>query len=132
RRGLAILTARTQEDRAPLYQELLKVTNQTVDAAERLTAALTTKTPPRTRTKPKFIKLVEALQHHVGLARGVVAQTHRRVILGETVPATEKVVSIFEPHTDIIVKDRRDTLYGHKVFFTGGTSCLIVDWCTTV
>jgi len=127
RRGLAILNARTQEDRAPLYQELLKVTNQTVDAAERLTAALTTKTPPRTRTKPKFIKLVEALQHHVGLARRVVAQTHRRVILGETVPATEKVVSIFEPHTDIIVKDRRDTLYGHKLYLATGASGLITD-----
>jgi len=31
---------------------------------------------------------------------------------GETVPANEKVVSIFEPHTDIIVKDRRDTPSG--------------------
>jgi len=43
------------------------------------------------------------------------------------VPATQKVVSIFEPHTDIIRKDRRDTLYGHKVFLTGGASGLIVD-----
>ncbi len=34
----------------------------------------------------------------------------------ETVPAPEKIVSIVEPHTDIIRKDRRDTLYGHKVF----------------
>lgn len=34
---------------------------------------------------------------------------------------------IFEPHTDIIRKDRRDTLYGHKVFLTGGASGLIVD-----
>lgn len=30
-------------------------------------------------------------------------------------PASEKIVSIFEPHTDIIIKDRRETLYGHKV-----------------
>jgi hypothetical protein len=37
------------------------------------------------------------------------------------------VVSIFEPHTDIIRKDRRDTLYGHMVFLTGGASGLIVD-----
>jgi transposase, IS5 family len=43
------------------------------------------------------------------------------------VPATQKVVSIFEPHTDIIRKDRRDTLYGHKVFLTGAASGLIVD-----
>ncbi len=30
----------------------------------------------------------------------------------------EKVVSVFEEHTDIIRKDRRETLYGHKVSLT--------------
>jgi IS5 family transposase len=49
------------------------------------------------------------------------------VIHGESVPASEKVVSIFEPHTDIIVKDRRDTFYGHKICLTGGKSNLITD-----
>ncbi len=127
RRGLAILNARTQEDRVPLYQDLLKVANKTVDAADVITATLTSKTPAKKRTKPKFIKLVESLQHHIGLARRVVAQTHRRVVLGETVPANEKLVSIFEPHTDIIIKDRRDTLYGHKLCLTTGASGLITD-----
>ena len=28
---------------------------------------------------------------------------------------TQKLVSIFETHTDMIVKDPRDTLYGHEV-----------------
>jgi IS5 family transposase len=49
------------------------------------------------------------------------------VIHGESVPASEKIVSIFEPHTDIIVKDRRDTFYGHKICLTGGKSNLITD-----
>ncbi len=31
------------------------------------------------------------------------------------VPATEKIVSIFEEHTDIIVKGSRDIQYGHKI-----------------
>ena len=127
RRGLAILNARTQEDRVPLYQDLLKVTNQTVDAAESITATLTASTPRRKRTKRGYIRLVESLQHHIELARRVVAQTHRRVVLGETVPASEKLVSIFEPHTDIIIKDRRDTLYGHKLCLATGASGLITD-----
>lgn len=127
RRGLAILNARTQEERVPLYRDLLKVTNQTVTAAERIIAALTCKPAPRQHTKPEFIKLVAALQHYVGLAHRVVSQTHRRVVLCETVPASEKVVSIFEPHTDIIVKDRRDTLYGHKLCLATGASGLITD-----
>jgi len=49
------------------------------------------------------------------------------VIHGEKVPAQEKVVSIFEEHTDIIIKDRRDTFFGHKICLTGGRSNLILD-----
>ena len=30
-------------------------------------------------------------------------------------PASEKIVSLFEPHTDIIVKGQRKVRYGHKV-----------------
>jgi IS5 family transposase len=37
------------------------------------------------------------------------------------------VASIFEAHTDIIVKDRRDTHFGHKICLTGGASNLILD-----
>jgi IS5 family transposase len=57
----------------------------------------------------------------------VVDQTVRRVLKGEKLPASEKVVSFFEEHSDIIVKGRRDTQYGHKVFLTGGASNLILD-----
>lgn len=45
----------------------------------------------------------------------VIDQTERRVIEEEEVPATEKVVSFFELHTDIIVKDKREVQYGHKI-----------------
>jgi IS5 family transposase len=38
----------------------------------------------------------------------VINQTERRVLLQESVPAGEKIVSIFEEHPDIIIKDRRD------------------------
>ena len=44
--------------------------------------------------------------------------------MNEKVPAAEKVVSIFELHTDVIVKDRRDTYYGHKIAISGGASGL--------
>ena len=45
----------------------------------------------------------------------VMDQTERRVLNEETVPSSEKIVSIFEEHTDIIVKGFRDVQYGHKV-----------------
>ena len=40
-------------------------------------------------------------------------------------PAEEKIVSLFEAHTDIIVKDRRAVHYGHKLNLTSGRSGLI-------
>lgn len=72
-------------------------------------------------------KLHQQLAHYLPLLEQVIQQTTRRVLHGESVPATEKVVSLFEPHTDVIVKDRRETYYGHKIFLTGGTSGLILD-----
>ena len=57
----------------------------------------------------------------------VVEQTRRRVFNGETVPASEKVVSLFEPHTDIIRKGGRTTHYGHKINLSTGRSALVLD-----
>ncbi len=37
------------------------------------------------------------------------------MLAGEPVPAGEKLVSLFAPHADIIVKGSRDTEYGHKI-----------------
>lgn len=126
RRAIGILNARTQDDRLPLYLDLLKVTNKTVTAAERVIAAFTSKYSSKA-VDPMIFEIVDSLQRYLELARRVVTQTHRRVVLGETVPASEKLVSIFETHTDIIVKDRRDTLYGHKLCLTTGASGLITD-----
>ena len=54
-------------------------------------------------------------EHYRSLLLKVVDQTQRRVFLAEKVPACEKIVSLFEPHTDIIVKTNRDVQYGHKI-----------------
>ena len=48
-------------------------------------------------------------------------------ILGESVPNKEKIFSIFEDHTDIIVKGGREVEFGHKVNLAGGKSNLILD-----
>jgi len=127
RRAIGILHARREEDRVPLYRDLLKVTNKTVSAAERVIAAFTSTYSPQALRHPLIFELFGSLQHYLELARRLVTQAHRRVVLGETVPSSEKLVSIFETHTDIIVKDRRDTLYGHKLCLATGSSGLITD-----
>jgi IS5 family transposase len=67
------------------------------------------------------------LNHYIPLARKVIEQTERRVLRGERLRPEEKLVSIFETHTDIIRKDNRDTYYGHKIVLCGGSSGLITD-----
>lgn len=66
------------------------------------------------------------IEHYARLTERVIDLTHRRVMLDQKVAAVDKVVSIFEPHTDVIVKDRRDTIFGHKICLTGGASNLIL------
>ena len=65
--------------------------------------------------------------HYAPLIRQVIEQTQRRVFQGEKVPATEKIFSLFEEHTDIIVKGSRDIQYGHKLNLSTGRSGLILD-----
>jgi IS5 family transposase len=55
----------------------------------------------------------------------VIDQTEARVIDEEEVCAEEKVVSIFEPHTDIIIKGKREVEYGHKVSIATNTCGLL-------
>jgi IS5 family transposase len=127
RRALAIQHAAKAEQRVPLYRDLVKVAENSVDAAQLAVEKLEQHFPPEAFEQPELHDLRAELNHYTKLANRVLDQTRRRIFEGESVPATQKVVSIFEPHTDIIRKDRRDTLYGHKVFLTGGASGLIVD-----
>ncbi len=57
----------------------------------------------------------------------MIDQTDRRVFKGEQVPVAEKVVSLFEAHSDIIVKGSRDVQYGHKLNLATGRSGLVLD-----
>ena len=121
RRMLGIMNAKSKKTRKRQYVDLLKVTRKTLSYAE--TALCLLKGPHLAMAQ----SMPEELRHYIELTRRVIEQTERRVIYGESVPASEKIVSLFEPHTDIIVKDRRETFYGHKVCLNGGSSSLITD-----
>jgi transposase, IS5 family len=122
RRALEVQNARQDEERTKAYVDLLKVTKDTVKAAQTVAAAL------ETHADPQAQGLAEEILHFVRLTLCVIDQTERRVLYGESVPAEDKIVSLFEDHTDVIVKDRRDTYFGHKLTLTGGASGLILDW----
>jgi transposase, IS5 family len=63
-------------------------------------------------------RLADSLDHFCPLLEQVISQTRRRVLQGQTVPAREKVVSLFEPHTAIIRKGklRKPTEFGRAVW----------------
>jgi IS5 family transposase len=104
-----------------LYLDLLKVLEKTLEDASRAVWRLARVDDVQAQQS----RLI--LQNHVALGRRVVDQTRRRILEGELVPSREKVVSIFEPHTDIIVSGRPEIGYGHKVCLTTGQSSMILD-----
>jgi len=127
RRALGILNAKTDKIRLQLYKDLLKVCGKTMRYGEAAVVFLEGIRGINVEAVAIARDLAEKLRHVITLTQQVINQTVRRVIQEETVPAEEKVVSIFEPHTDIIVKDNRDTFYGHKVCLSSGKSGLILD-----
>ncbi len=123
RRMVGIQYAKTKQQRLGLYKDLLKVTQKTIGYATKAEEVLGELSP----ASIVVFELLGQIKHYADLARQVYDQTYRRVIQGENVPADQKVVSIFEDHTDIIIKDSRETYYGHKICLTGGASNLILD-----
>jgi IS5 family transposase len=132
RRMMGVINAKKKTVRKKQYEDLLKVTGKTVNYAQTAVSLLENFPFKLPILRDTAQKIAQELKQVIELTHKVIDQTTRRVIHDESVPACEKIVSIFEPHTDIIVKDNRDTFYGHKVCLSGGpsnliTDCLIVD-----
>ena len=127
RRALNILHAKNQKVRKKAYLDLLDATNDTLADARRVEVELQDVPVHDVMDIVHAQRISAELQRFVGLGERVEDQTHRRVVFGEKVPAEEKLVSIFEEHTDIIIKDRRDVLYGHELCLATGASGLVLD-----
>ena len=119
--------ARRKARRLRAYRDLIRVTEEVSTWAQHSTKVLAeagSRTTPQASAAPA---LGRQLTHFLALTERVLDQTRRRVLLGEAVPASEKLVSIFEDHTDIVRKRANETLYGHKICLTGGRSSMILD-----
>jgi len=68
---------------------------------------------------------------YVPLVQRVIAQARQRIIEDGAVPASEKVVSLFEPHTAIICRGKakpKDTEFGHKIWYAEVDGGLISEY----
>ena len=121
KRARAIEYSRGKDKRRQLYRGLIAATRATQaalqDAVKRL-ADLAGIAAMRWRAR---------VDHYQPLIERILSQSERRVLDGLAVPAGEKLVSLFEPHADIIVKGAGDVQYGHKLNLTTGKSGLILD-----
>jgi IS5 family transposase len=127
KRLMVILNTQKEKVRLAAYRELLSYAERVAVYAESAIPVLRSFEGADLSDSLAALGLARNLERTVGIFGKVIDQTVRRVIKSEKVPASEKVVSFFEEHTDIIVKGRRDVQYGHKVFLTGGASNLILD-----
>ena len=61
--------------------------------------------------------LVEELAHFHGLGVRVIDQARRRVVHGESVPNGEKLFSVFEPHTELLIRGKagKPVEFGHMI-----------------
>jgi IS5 family transposase len=94
-----------------LYPQMLILSRGVLRQADRALDKVKTEG----KATPKTEKWIVNVEHFRSLMLQVIDQTKSRVIEKISVPASEKIVSIFEEHTDIIVKGFRDVQYGHKV-----------------
>jgi transposase, IS5 family len=120
KRARDIQFTRGRPRRVQLYRELLQTTRATLAYLQHAAAQLTTATAG---TAARWLAKVE---HYRPLIERIIAQTEQRVLAGQPVPAGDKLVSLFEPHADIIRKGR-EVAYGHKLNLTTGPSGLILD-----
>ena len=75
--------------------------------------------------------LDEMFNTYLPLVQRVIDQTRQRVLQGQTVPAADKVVSLFEPHTAIICRGKakpKETEFGHKIWYAEVEGGLISEY----
>jgi len=72
-------------------------------------------------------QLHQALESLLSKMKQVSDVAYRREILDEDVATDDKIFSIFEDHTDCIIKGSREVIFGHKINLTGGKSNIIFD-----
>lgn len=113
-----------KEDMRKAYQRLVHVTRATVKQVETVVDTL------KTESAQAAQHLVQTFETFLPRVEQVLSQTTRRVFQGESVPAREKIVSLFEPHTDIICRQKagKPVEFGHKVWLDEVDGGIVTDW----
>jgi transposase, IS5 family len=107
------------------YTELITIAQTSVAQARQVRQAL-----GRVRDAGAQ-QLARAVGSFLPLVEQAIGQAVRRVFYNQSLPAQEKVVSLCEPHTQIIRRGKpgpRETEFGHKVNYAEVEGGFISDW----
>jgi IS5 family transposase len=93
------------------YQKLITITRASCAQTRRVVGAL------RAHSDPGAERLLERFGHFLPLVEQGITQAARRVLDDEQVPASEKILSLFEEHTQIITRHKAGKAreFGRKV-----------------
>jgi IS5 family transposase len=99
------------EELQQAYQKLIGIAQATKHQAERVKDAL------QHQATAQAQRLVEQVEHFLPLVDQAIEQATRRVLYGEVVPAGEKLLSLFEPHTHVIKRHKagKPVEFGRKL-----------------
>jgi transposase, IS5 family len=102
---------KAKEELKEAYQKLIGITQASRAQAGRVVEAL------RESAEGGARRLQEHFEHFLPLVDQGIAQASRRVLDGEQLPATEKLLSLFEEHTQIITRHKagKPREFGRKV-----------------
>jgi transposase, IS5 family len=114
-----ISNARDAQARQKLFTKQLRIFTKSIQQVDRIVKK---KDAPSTA-----LDLAGRLEKHLEVMRKVYSMAFRKEVLGESVPVDEKLFSIYEQHTDLIVKGKRKAEFGHKVSLAGGRSNMLLD-----
>lgn len=123
RRAHQIFNTKGMTEKVLLYADLIKVTSVTLSHLETAEIAVDLSCTD-VHKKAKWQAEVERFKP---LIQRIIDKTQRHVFNDEKVRAQEKIFSLFEDHTDIVIKGARDIEYGHKLNLSSGKSGLILD-----
>lgn len=119
-----INNTKSKDKRKKEFKKQLKLLRSSINQAEH---ALTVTVPKTITEWIETEAAIKVLRDLLSKAEKVYDISWRHEILEKSVPNEDKIFSIYEDHTDIIVKGNREVEFGHKVNLATGRSNLILD-----
>jgi IS5 family transposase len=129
-KALHLYITRYMPSKSQSRQRKVKTTFRTLIARVEWIVGIAADFCGRTWSNAALAAVALELKAYLPSMQTVVANARRAQVAGETVPASQRVFSIFEPHTELIQRGRRQKPleFGHKVLLCETAEKFITDY----